>query len=192
MQKDHKSWHSRGYLPHFDSANTIQALTFRLADSMPKGKLLEMADGMTNAQQAAQFRHLEDLLDSGLGACVLRDSRAAKIVEDALLYFDQQRYALFAWVVMPNHVHVLFQVFDGWPLGSIVHSWKSFTASAINRMLGLSGALWYPDYFDRYVRNGEHFDNALRYIEYNPVRAKLSPSPELFRFSSAFRRGTSL
>ena len=33
---NHKGWHSRGYLPHFDSAETVQFVTFRLADSLPR------------------------------------------------------------------------------------------------------------------------------------------------------------
>ena len=53
------------------------------------------------------------------------------MVENSLLHFDAHRYHLLAWVVMPNHVHVLFQPADGWTAGKIAASWKKFTARKI-------------------------------------------------------------
>lgn len=184
---EHKHWHSRGYLPHFDSPNTVQAITFRLADSLPLSKRLEIYDSMTAAQKEARFQEVEDLLDSGRGACVLREP-AAEIVQDTLLHFDSERYRLLAWAVMPNDVHVLAEMHPGFQLNQVVHSWKSYTANMINKALGRRGPLWQPEYFDRFIRDGAHYDNALRYIEYNPVRAKLCGRPEDWPFSSAARR----
>ena len=65
--------------------------------------------------------------DAGHGCCLLREPAAACLVQDALLCFDGVRYRLLAWVVMPNHVHVLFQPLEGWTMARIVASWKSFT-----------------------------------------------------------------
>jgi putative transposase len=115
---DHKGWHSRGYLPHFDSQDVVQFVTFRLADSLPKEAVLKL-------RGTARPESLRDeLLDQGLGACWLRSDRIARIVEDAFLVFDGERYRLHAWTIMPNHVHVLLTVLPATPLGTIVSSWK--------------------------------------------------------------------
>jgi len=53
------------------------------------------------------------------------------MVQESLLTFDSQRYRLLAWVVMPNHVHVLFQPMNGWTVAKIVAAWKKFTARKI-------------------------------------------------------------
>jgi hypothetical protein len=55
----------------------------------------------------------------------------------------------------------------------LLHSWKSFTAHAINKMRGTDGALWQKDYFDRLVRDASHFTNCVRYIRRNPAKAHL-------------------
>ena len=69
--------------------------------------------------------------DAGHGSCVLREPAVAAMVQNALLFFDGQRYRLLAWVVMPNHMHVLFQPMGGWTMPKIVASWKKFTATRI-------------------------------------------------------------
>ncbi len=143
---DHKGWHSRGYLPHFDSQYVVQFVTFRLANSLPKEAALRLRD-------AAQPESLRDeFLDKGWGACWLRDDRIAEIVEQAFLIFDAERYRLHAWTIMPNHVHILLSVLPGRPLGDIVSSWKRFAAREANIVLGRAGAFWQVDYWDRFGR----------------------------------------
>ncbi len=119
-----RGWHSRGYLPHFDSPEVIQHVTFRLADSLPGavvGRLLAEIDGLDpELRDVETHRRLEGLADAGHGACWLRREECARIVQDALLHFDGERYHLMAWVVMPNHVHALFQTLPGWATGTVV------------------------------------------------------------------------
>ena len=186
----HRYWHSRGYLPHFDNPACIQGITFRLADSLPQSVLDHMARELENLPEeernAERQKRIAIYLDSGHGECLLRDPRIAEIVEDALLYFDAQRYRLLAWCVMPNHVHVLAGMVDGWPLGKIVHSWKSFTAHEINHLLDRNGSLWYPDYYDRFIRDEVHYAAAVNYLERNPVKARLVSEKEDWRWSSAW------
>ena len=62
----------------------------------------------------------------------------------------------------------------GFPLQEILHSWKSFTANQANKLLGRSGEFWQREYFDRYIRNAEHYVQAVGYIEENPVKAGLA------------------
>lgn len=181
----HLGWHSRGYLPHFDGPGIVQSVTFRLADALPAHVVERITADPAQARSEAWPTRLEAYLDAGHGACHLRRPRIARMVQEALFYFDGRRYRLFAWVVMPNHVHVLLEVFAGYPLGDVIHSWKSFTASEANDLLGREGRFWFPDYFDRYIRNREHFSNARTYIHYNPVKAELVTYPEEWPFSSA-------
>jgi REP element-mobilizing transposase RayT len=164
-----KGWHSRGYLPHFDSPETLQFVTFRLVDSLPPEAMekLRITAGSVSDSERDAF------LDAGAGACWLKRPEIAEIVEEALLHFDGQRYRLIAWVVMPNHVHVLIEPL-GDSLGSIISSWKRFSARMANRVLGRSGPFWQDDYWDTYIRSERHFEATVSYIENNAVKAGLA------------------
>ena len=82
------------------------------------------------------------------------------------------RYRLHAYIVMPNHVHALFELFDADDLPAILHSWKSFTASRLNKLLGRSGQIWREEYFDRLIRNAEHYENVISYYRENGAVAE--------------------
>ncbi len=181
-------WHSRGYLPHFDAGEVFQSIAFRLFDSMPQNLIekwrLELA--YESAEFGDQLRYrIETYLDRGIGACYLRNSRIADLVQAALLHFDGERYRLSAWVVMPNHVHILAAPLPNYSLTGIMHSIKSYTSQEANKVLARKGKFWFEDYFDRYIRNAQHFENAVSYIESNPVRAGLCESARDWPFSSA-------
>jgi len=176
---EQKGWHSRGYLPHFDSQDTVQFVTFRLADSLPKEALARIA-------AAAQPESLRDeLLDRSLGNCWLRRGEIAQLVEDAFLAFDGVRYRLLAWTIMPNHVHVLISTMPGWPLGGLISSWKRFTAREANKLLGSVGAFWQVDYWDRFIRNDDHYSAVVSYIDLNPVKANLVADASSWPWGSA-------
>jgi REP element-mobilizing transposase RayT len=164
-----KGWHRRGYLPHLDSHEIVQHVVFRLHDALP----------------ADEPRGGDDVLDQGLGSAVLRDERCARAVADALRHYDSERYALQAWCVMPNHVHVLVATNEAYELGAIVQAWKSFTARRINALLARRGTVWAPDYFDRFMRDQRHWDTTKTYIEMNPVKAGLCARPQDWPFGSA-------
>lgn len=183
--RPHRGWHERGYLPHFDAGAVVQTVTFRLADSLPR-EFYEKAAVLCRSPTERSFV-LEKGIDRGLGSCVLSEPTHADIVRQALAHFDGERYRLLAWVIMPNHVHVLIEQLFGMPLGGVVHAWKSFTAHAINKARGEKGAVWAPDCFDRFIRNGQHFANVKYYIEQNPVKACLVAKPEDWPYSSATR-----
>ncbi len=187
--KPARGWYSRGYLPHFDGGPIPQAVTFRLADSLPEVRLAQWREELgTLPEEAASVeyrRRVEAYLDRGTGSCWLRNPRVAEVVQGALLFFDGERYRLHAWVVMPNHVHALFTPTDGYSIGGILHSWKSFTGSEANRVLGRMGLFWQADFFDRYTRNEEHFLAEVDYIEMIPVKAGLCDRKEEWGFSSA-------
>ncbi|MFN0079331.1 MAG: REP-associated tyrosine transposase [Prosthecobacter sp.] len=185
---DHSGWTDRGYLPHYDKPGLVQAVTFRLADSLPKSKRSEWEHLLQITDDAEERnRQIECYLDQGAGSCVLRQAECAEIVQNALLHFHSQRYRLIAWCVMPNHVHVLFKTFAGHPLGKIIHSWKTFTAREINKFLRRVGPLWQEDYFDTFMRDDDHQWAEKEYIEGNPVKAKLVTRASDWPWSSAAR-----
>jgi REP element-mobilizing transposase RayT len=160
----HAGWRSRGYIPHCDGAGIIQHIVIRTIGAI--------ADA-----DATEGQHL------------FEQSEASAIVENALLHFDGERYRLLAWCVMSNHVHVVAQQLEGWPLAKVVHSWKSFTANEVNRLLDRNGPLWQREYFDRFMRDDGHLGATIAYVENNPVAAGLVELPQDWRWSSARLRG---
>lgn len=191
-------WYSRGYVLHFNSPIAIQSLTMRLIDAVPLQKVrdwkleleISTATPLSDPRRIELQRRIAKYEDRGFGCCLLRKAEAAKIVEDALLYFDSTRYNLYAWCIMPNHVHVLFEPTNGYEPMAVAASWKSYTANQLQRKRLIAGEVWERDGFDRYIRNEEHFNNALQYIENNPVKASLAKRAEDWKFSSAYRRFT--
>jgi hypothetical protein len=130
----HRGWHYRGYLPHFDAPGLVQFITFRLSDALPRPALHRIVEETKDAGERQE--RIEELLNAGHGACHLRDPRIARLIENALLHFEGERYRLLEWVVMPNHVHALIEIVPGQPLDRVIHSWKSFTAKAALNLLG--------------------------------------------------------
>jgi REP element-mobilizing transposase RayT len=179
---EHRGWHSRNYLPHFDAAHLIQTVTFRLVDSMPATAMAQVRR-VPEAQSEA-----EAFLDSGYGACLLREPAVAALVEASLLHFDGTRYRMLAWCIMPNHVHVMVEQIEGHRLGDIVGGWKRFTAMRANQVVGRDGPFWQTEYFDRFIRNEVHYHAAIAYVENNPVKAGLVKLASSWRWSSARHR----
>jgi putative transposase len=183
-------WHSRGYLTHLDSSAVIQSVTYRLADALPSEVVarLERRLGETIDEQRMRRKRaaIERYLDSGRGGCLLRRPEVADLVVDAWRHFDGDRYRLHAWVVMPNHVHVLLASDARYPLPLMVKSWKGFTARAINLLLGRKGSVWMPDYWDRYIRDEAHYLRVVDYIHQNPIKARLIDRAERWPWSSAY------
>jgi REP element-mobilizing transposase RayT len=178
-------------LPHWEVREAVYFVTFRLADSLPRHALANiisrradipataahMSRTLTTVERKKQeqlhARRIEEALDAGAGECFLRNAEVARAVADALKKFDGVRYRLFAWAVIPNHVHVLFQMIGKASLANILHSWKSYSAKAANQILGRSGEFWQREYYDHLVRNMAEFDRAVRYVMENPNKAGL-------------------
>ena len=183
-------WRSRGYLPHWEADETAQMIGFRLADSLPAALLerwkLELDQMPDDEATRERRKRIEAALDAGHGEAWLADPRVAERVENALLHFDGARYRLHAWVVMPNHLHVIATPLGSWTLANIVHSWKSFTAKEANAILSRSGPFWAREYFDRAIRDQVHHLNAVSYVEANPVQAGLCRRPADWKHSSAW------
>ncbi len=210
--EEQRGWYSRHYLPHADFAHKLQSITYRLWDSLPQKVLVRIQEELKlvdiDRQKVERRRKIESWLDTGIGCCALADPTAAKLIIENWKHFDQKRYDLVAYVVMPNHVHVLIRPYEGNSLGEIIRSWKTHTGRWINEgiregrikvrrkhseldnqknsQLG-EGAFWMREYWDRYIRDENHYNNTVRYIHNNPVKAGLVKEPEHWPFSSATR-----
>jgi len=182
---------NRGHLPHWEKESATYFITFRLADSLPKSVLDRIeserqaivitANQLHRALSADERRKMrqlstpviEQFLDNGAGACHLCNPVIAEELASTLRHFDQKRYRLFAWCIMPNHVHVVVRLFPSENLAAVVHSWKSFSAKSANRILRRHGAFWQREYYDHLIRGEEEFERAVRYVAENPIKANL-------------------
>jgi putative transposase len=187
-------------LPHWSQPGAITFITWRTWDSLPEKVIRQWQferdawlakhginpnakDWQTRVQRLPpgleqEFKSLladrwNDHLDELHGACVLRRPEFSAIVADSLRCFDGDRYEMTDFVVMPNHVHVL----AAFPRTEVMleqcESWKHFTATKINRLLGVKGRFWQQDGFDHLVRSSQQFDYLRDYIASNPTRSNL-------------------
>jgi REP element-mobilizing transposase RayT len=179
-----QGWHERGYLPHRDEPGLTQFVTFHLADSFPAALRSEWAGMLQVEEDRERRRQLERYLDQGRGECHLRQPQVAMRVEKSLLFRHGSDYELIAWVLMPNHLHVLFVV-GAAPMSRTVENWKKFTAHEANKLLRRRGQFWADDYWDTYMRDAAHTLKTRQYIENNPVKAGLVREPAEWPWSSA-------
>src|SRR5689334_20530621 len=161
-------------LPHFLPADRYVFITWRLYGTLPRRREYERYPAAGHAF-VAQDRALAA---DRIGPRWTKDPRIAAVVAQAIKSgaTDYRLYELFAWVVMPNHVHILIN-----PLVRVsrLMRWlKGSTARAANQLLGRTGmAFWQDESFDHYIRDQREFANVVNYIENNPVAAGLAASP---------------
>ena len=160
----------RRLLPHWSQEGVLHFVTFRLSDSLPSIKLQALKDEIAiwrsahpeplspqdAKEYAERFTHkIHRWLDAGYGACFLRAPKARHAMKNVLRFFENERYSLGKWVIMPNHVHVLVAPFKGYHLEAILHSWKSYSARQINAIGKRAGQVWQHESFDHIVRGPE-------------------------------------
>lgn len=175
-----RGWRTRGRLPHADFAGLTQAVTFRLSDSLSAMALERLQRSVAvahpdpaDARRAAALRErVHAWLDAGHGSCRLSDPAIMAILAEELRRQDGLAYRLDAFVIMPNHVHVVVGV-RGVSLGTTVGRWKGASARWINQFQGTSGGVWNREYYDRFIRDDGHVIAAVRYVAGNPVQSGL-------------------
>ena len=203
----HYGYHHRGYLPHLKISGVAYFVTFRLTDSLPREVVVRLKERREHLLRRAAHDHPDDhehfrrelfkwyaaevdgALDQHTGAAWLRQPLIADLVANALRHFDGTRYTLHTWCVMPNHVHAVVRPLGAHALDAILHSWKSFTATAANRKLGRVGRrFWQHESYDHWIRDDADFAHCVRYTEENPVKARLCGSVEDWPWSSAAKK----
>ena len=184
-------------LPHWFDDDKPIFITYRLKFTLPQAvvdalserktqwfKELQSLDGETKQdilkkKDGIFFAWFDELLaKSGDLPQTLRQEAITDLIVDSFKYFDNIRYRLLAYCVMPNHVHVLIYPLKQengsvYPLSHITYSWKKFTAAEINRLLGSSGNFWQQESYDHLVRDETELARVVNYIIMNPVKAKL-------------------
>ncbi len=196
-------------------------MTYRLAGTLPRivheqlererERLHQLPRDLKYSEQEWQIRLEKRLfalwderLDSDTRIQFLAEPRIASIVRENLYYHAGTKYSLWAYVIMPNHVHVLLKPEETWerrferengraayekgPLSAILHSLRSYTAKEANKVLGRTGKFWQREAYDHWVRDSAEFERVIFYIENNPVKAGLVEQPQDWHFSSAYDR----
>ncbi|HZR21279.1 MAG TPA: transposase [Verrucomicrobiae bacterium] len=177
-------WHECGYLPHFDAPYVTQFVTFMLHDAFPVARRPEWESMLNEPDDSLRRRKVEARIDRGHGDCSLRQPRLASLVEEKLLENDGKTFRLRVWTLMPNHVHLVVDVWAT-PLLTLLRLWKGASARAANQILGRTGPFWEREYFDTLIRDAEHLKKAVRYTEQNPVKAGLVAERKAWRWGSA-------
>ena len=182
-------------LPHWFQPGVSYFVTFRTEDSIPadvsrsrharraawllnhgismsepnwKDCLDQLAECERREFHETFSRQYLDSLDKGLGECVLRRPALSKIVADSLLHFDNDRYHMGDFVIMPNHVHLIVCLLGDTEIEAICTSWKRYSAKQINQVLGKTGRFWQEESFDHLIRSLDQFEALQRYIADNP------------------------
>ncbi len=113
---------------------------------------------------------------------VLVDALAQEVIADLLSAGDSTSFELLAFVVMPDHVHVLAQgMRDDASAIAFMQRFKQPSGFTYKRRYG--SALWQQSFYDRIVRKNEDVAAIGRYILENPVRAGIVSAEELWPYS---------
>ena len=213
----HESFRRR-HLPHWHKPNACYFVTTCLAGSIPARGLLTVrtaADRVVGPRPSdptalARWRRERDrqiflrrefCLDTAPSVRWFDNPVLARIARDALTFHAGSRYELHAYVVMPSHIHCVLSPSRAWearlnaaagapasPLATIMHSLKSFIAHECRKAIALRGPFWQSESYDRVVRSELEMERVVRYVEFNPVKARLCACPEAWEFSSAANR----
>lgn len=201
---DYKLYYER-YLPHIQPYGATLFVTFRLVGSVPRAVMDALRDELRTAQrqintiadnalrqkqhyeeQRRSFGRYDAYLDKASNEPYwLREPAVARCVIEAMHYRDGKVYELIAYCVMANHVHMVFKPLeqvnsDGmvtpYPLQTIMHSLKLYTAKECNKLLERSGQFWQHESYDHYARSSAELQRIVRYTLNNPVKAGLCES----------------
>jgi REP element-mobilizing transposase RayT len=184
---------TRRHLPHWIPEETAVFVTWRLAGSLPPDQGWDRPSPFVACHASPKRSSILPLLPKDerfdgerSGPLWLQDSRIASVVVNALLFGETVRrfYELHAWVVMPNHVHAIFEPRTAMP--TIMRWLKGRTSRVANRILKRTGTpFWQDEVFDHWVRSGEELQDLIEYVENNPVKAGLVKAKEQWCWSSA-------
>jgi putative transposase len=179
----------RRKLPHIQPDDAWLFLTWRRWGTLPRHSIATCyptAGHAFVAEDRALARHSS-------GPFWLRDAPIAGLVAETILAGESERdfYELCAWVVMPNHVHIL--ILPKVAVPRMMRWLKGSTARRANQLLGRTGRpFWQDGSYDHYARSPKQRDRIVRYIEENPVSAGLVDSAEDWEWSSAGRQAKAL
>lgn len=193
----------RRRLPHLYSSFGVLFVTIRNSDEIPKkllqnyythANLMYKADEQAEDPKESSYKtgkilmaEFDDMLhkvDTKLN--FIKNPEVAQALADTIHELSETHYHLYAYTIMPNHVHLLIKPkeVDGKliELSEILRFIKGRSARKINLILGRKGAVWQREYYDHLVRNMREFDNIVGYILENPVKAGLMDYDEKWKW----------
>ena len=176
-------------IPHWVQEGASYFITFRCADSIPTGLARQWSHERecwlnahpppwTEEEERAYTEkftaRMEEWLDQGMGACLLRDQANRDLLEQALIRFDGIRLDVDGYVIMPNHVHLIIHPHENEDPIRLIGGMKGASARAIQARMGKSGeTFWMPDEYNRIIRDAKELVAYRHYLEINPLRAGL-------------------
>jgi putative transposase len=146
-------------LPHWESSGSTYFITFRVSPATGQPFLVD-----SNSNESG--------------------NQLASIVEERIWFDFGERYNIDAYIIMPDHVHLLIQPLQEWSLSKILQGIKGFTARKINVVLNRKGPFWQDESMDHLIRNHEDWLDKFNYIHENPVKASIVERPEEYPYSS--------
>ncbi len=206
-------------LPHFQPSNAVYFITFRLAESLPKTvveqlkkeneiiekSIIKIKDKSERGnaiykQRKRYFAKFDKLLDcSQSGALWLKNKDVATIVYDSIIFRDKKKYDLHCFCIMPNHVHLVFEMGDehvsriadstarngvsSYKVTKILQDLKKYTAAESNRIIIRRGQFWHRESYDHVVRNNREYLNIINYVVQNPVKAGLADNYKKWKWT---------
>ncbi len=189
LNKHEPIYETTGNLPHWTQYGKITFVTFRLADSLPqyiidnikteyesiKQQLLkEGCQKELEFLKVKKHNQLEKYLDKGYGSCILKNKQYQDIIIQTLEHDNNLMYELHCYVIMPNHIHLLIEPKEQATIQQIIKTIKSVSAHKINSYTNQIGSIWQKEYFDRIIRNEDHYNRVVNYIRQTPSHC--SPS----------------
>jgi REP element-mobilizing transposase RayT len=112
----------------------------------------------------------------------LKHPEVADVVAQSMHFYAENMYDLYAFCIMPNHVHMVFRMHIGanndkkYPVSDVLGRIKSYSAQKANKILGRTGTFWQQESYDHVVRNQKSLKNIIHYTLENPVKANLASS----------------
>jgi putative transposase len=114
------------------------------------------------------------------------NKRSAQILLDCIDNFRKEgRYLLLAFVIMPDHLHIMLKPNGKENISKIMHSIKRGSSRLINQMWSRKGPIWQRSFYERIIRDEKEFWEKVNYVYNNSLRAGLAESPEDYPYSSA-------
>lgn len=204
---EYKEFYRRN-LPHIQPRSAAFLVNFRLAGSLPgevverlradaeqlKKKLLGIKDQeeillLRDKEQRKLFAKWDDALhNSKTGSFWLKEDRIAEIVANSIRFHDGNWFDVLAYCIMPNHVHLVLAPYESsenadYSLTRIMHNIKRNSANHANKALGRTGAFWQHENYDHFARDEKELERIIKYVLYNPVKAKLVKEQTAWKWS---------
>ena len=154
-------------LTHLSSKGYYQFVTFRTHDSLDDF-LVKISNSQSDNHKK-QYQ-IDQYLDSSSKGAYLNEEVLA-LLKSYIIKQDKKLFELISFVIMPNHVHILFK--ETIKLSEAMKKLKGGSAFLINKHLGKKGKFWVADYYDKLIRDEKHLETVYHYIKNNPIKVGL-------------------